>query len=171
MFPFPTPVRRTLVLAALACAPCFAAAAELEARDAWARATVPGQPVAAAYLTLRSDSGVTVVGGASPAAKIVEIHEMKHEGGIMKMRAVRQLPVPAGQEVKLTPDGYHVMLMDLKAPLKAGDVLPLTLQYKDGQGKLGRIEVKAEVKDLAASSPAAPDHMGHEGMMHGDHQH
>src|SRR5689334_19189304 len=80
-------------------------AAEIEVTNAWVRATVPGQPVAGAYLTLRSQRDAKVVAVQSPVAKAAEIHSMSHEGDVMKMRKLDALPLPAGQTVQLTPNG------------------------------------------------------------------
>jgi len=81
----------------------------------------------------------------------VEIHEMSMEGSVMKMRAVPGLDLPAGKTVELKPGGYHVMLMDLKKELKAGDTVPLTLVVEGADKKREIIEVKAPVKALADS--------------------
>ena len=91
--------------------------------DAWARAVVPGQMATGAFMRLTAATDATLVDAASPAAKIVEIHEMKMEGGVMKMNAIDKLPLPAGKPVDLKPGGYHVMLMDLTRPMKEGDII------------------------------------------------
>jgi copper(I)-binding protein len=86
---------------------------------------------------------------------------MKMDGGVMKMRAVARLDLPAGKPVKLQPGGYHVMLMDLKQPLKKGDLVPLTLKFEGKDKSVETIEVKAEVRDLTTAAPpaaAAHDH-------------
>ena len=106
-----------------------ASAADLEVKDAWARATVAGQKASGAFMTLTSAKGAALVGGSSPLAKSVEIHEMKHEGEVMKMRAASRVELPAGKAVALT-GSYHIMLMGLSKELKAGDTVPLTLQIE-----------------------------------------
>jgi hypothetical protein len=141
-------------IAAFACA--FPAFAEVTVKEAWIRGTVPGQKVTGAFMQLSSTADAALVDASSPSAKFIEIHEMKKEGDVMKMKAVDRLPVPAGKSVALTPGGYHMMLFDLKAPLNAGDVVPLTLTFEDGAGKKSIVEVKATVKSLAAGAlPAA----------------
>jgi copper(I)-binding protein len=105
-------------------------------------------------LTSRSD--VTLVSASSPAAGIVEVHEMKMEGGIMRMRAVPRLALPTGVTVQLKPGSYHVMLMDLKQPLKKGDTVTLTLRLEHKDSKIESLDVRAEVRDLTASSSNAP---------------
>jgi copper(I)-binding protein len=135
-----------LVLAFIA-APALA---QVTVSDAWVRGTVPGQKATGAFMSLKSASDAALVSASSPVAGIVEIHEMAMEGGVMKMRAVPKLPLPAGKPVELKPGGYHVMLMDLKQQLKEGDTVPVTLAFTDKDGKRVSQEVKAPVKALTA---------------------
>jgi len=133
-----------------------AASAEVTVSDAWIRGTVAGQKVAGAFMHLSSTTDAALVDVASPSAKFVEIHEMKKDGDVMKMKAIDRLPLPAGKSVDLTPGGYHMMLFDLKGPLKAGDVVPLTLTFEDNAGRKSTVEVKAAVKSLSAGAAPAP---------------
>ena len=135
-----------LVLALIA-APSLA---QVAVSDAWVRGTVPGQKATGAFMRLTSPTDAALVSASSPVAGIVEIHEMAMEGGVMKMRAVPKLPLPAGKPVELKPGGYHVMLMDLKQQLKEGDTVPVTLAFTDKDGKKVTQEVKAPVKALTA---------------------
>ena len=120
------------------------------------RGTVTGQKATGAFMQLKSPADTSLVAVASPVAKIVEVHEMKMEGGMMKMRAVDKLALPAGKTVELKPGGYHVMLMDLAQPLKEGDTVPLTLTFEDKAGKKQTQDVKAQVKALTAAGTAPP---------------
>jgi copper(I)-binding protein len=86
-------------------------------------------------------------------AKVVEIHAMKMDGGVMTMNAVPRLTVPAGKPVELKPGGYHVMLMGLVQPLKDGETVPLTLTFESPAGKRSTVDVKALVRPLAAGVP------------------
>ena len=138
-----------------------ALAADVEIRDAWIRGTVAGQQATGAFLEITSKSGAALVGAASPAAAVSEIHEMKMDGGIMKMRAVTRLELPAGKPVQLAPGGYHVMLMKLKQPLKKGESIPLTLQVEGPDKTVQTIEVQAAVRDLTASGSSASEHSKH----------
>lgn len=122
--------------------------AQVTVSDAWVRGTVPGQKATGAFMNLKSASDAALVSAASPAAGIVEIHEMAMDGGVMKMRAVDKLPLPAGKPVDLKPGGYHVMLMDLKQQLKEGETVAVTLVVEGKDGKKETIEVKAPVKAL-----------------------
>jgi copper(I)-binding protein len=90
-------------------------------------------------------------------AGVVEVHEMSMDGGVMKMRAIPSLALPAGKAVDLKPGGYHVMLMDLKGQVKDGDTVPVTLVVEGKDGKRQNIEIKASARMAAA--PA---------MKHGD---
>ena len=115
------------------------------------RGTVTGQKATGAFMQLKSPADSALVGASSPVAKVVEVHEMKMEGGMMKMNAVDRLALPAGKAVDLKPGGYHVMLMDLVAPLKEGDMVPLQLTFEDKSGQKQTVEVKALVKPLTAA--------------------
>ncbi|MFO1338002.1 MAG: copper chaperone PCu(A)C [Burkholderiaceae bacterium] len=142
---------RTLgLLAALAMA--VPALAQTIVKDAWVRGTVPQQQASGAFMTLTSTQGGRLVGAASPVASMVEIHEMKMDGGVMKMAPVPGgLDLPAGKPVDLKPGGYHVMLMGLKQQLKAGDMVPLTLTVEGKDGKKETVELKLPVKALGAN--------------------
>ena len=132
--------------------------AQVTVSGAWVRGAVQGQTATGAYMQLRSADGATLVGADSPAAGIVEIHEMRMEGNTMRMRRVEQLELPAGRAVELKPGGYHVMLMDLKAPLKKGDTVPIKLKVRSKSGQTQDIEVKAEVRDVAAAAGGPSKH-------------
>jgi copper(I)-binding protein len=127
--------------------------AQVSVMQPWVRGTVQGQKATGAFMELRSTENAALVGAESPVAGVVEIHEMSMEGNVMRMRAIPKLELPAGQAVELKPGGYHVMLMDLKQPMKKGDSVPIKLKVQGGDGKVREVEVKAEVRDLAASPP------------------
>ena len=127
-------------------------AQSVDVKDAWARATVKGQMATGAFMTLTAKDGAKLVSVASPVAGVVEVHEMKMDGNVMKMRAVQGgLDLPAGKAVELKPGGYHLMLMDLKAPLAKGASVPLTLVFQDAKGVQSQQQVQVPV---AASAPA-----------------
>ena len=139
--------RTRLAMAILLSLPATAAlAADVEIRDAWVRGTVTGQQATGAFLEITSKSGAALVGAASPAAGVSEIHEMRMDGSVMKMRAVEGgLALPAGKAVELKPGGHHVMLMDLKAALPKGSTVPVTLLLKDAKGAESRVELQLPV--------------------------
>ena len=105
-------------------------------------------------MQLRSAKAVRLVEAKSPVAKIVEIHEMKMVGDVMKMQAVPGVELPAGQTVELKPGGYHIMMMELKQQMKEGDSVPLTLVVEGKDKKRETIEVRAVVRPLSAQMPA-----------------
>lgn len=129
----------------------FACAAHAQStiavENAWARATVPGQKVGAVYLEIRSEEPAKLVGVRSPAAGSAEIHSMSNDGGVMKMRHLKRLDLPAGQTVRLAPNGNHIMLLDIRQPLQPGARVPLVLIVEQ-KGKKKWIQVQAEVRAL-----------------------
>lgn len=135
----------------------------VEVKDAWVRSTVQGQKATGAFMKLSAKDGAKLVGGASPVAGVVEVHEMKMEDGVMKMRAVPALDLPAGMTVELKSGGYHVMLLDLKTALKKDSTVPLTLLFKDGKGLESKVDLQVPVSTVAPG--AAMGEHGH-GMKH-----
>jgi copper(I)-binding protein len=117
----------------------------VEVKDAWVRSTVPGQMGTGAFMKITAKNGTRLVGVSSPVAGVGEVHEMKMEGDVMKMRAVQALDLPAGKVVELKPGSYHVMLMDLKQPLLKDSQVPLTLTFKDAKGVESKLLVQAPV--------------------------
>ena len=130
------------------------AAADLEVSNPWVRGTVSAQKATGAFMQLSSKGGVSLVGVGSPAANIVEIHEMVMDNNVMKMRALPRLEVEAGKVLELKPGSYHVMLIDLKKPLAKGEIVPITLRVEGKDKKVETVEIKAEVRDLTARTPA-----------------
>lgn len=151
-------VRSFVFAAAVAAAGGAAAQAPVNVSGAWVRGTVQGQTATGAFMHLRSPEGATLIGADSPVAGIVEIHEMAMENNVMKMRAVQKLDLPPGRTVDLKPGGYHVMLMDLKQPLKKGDTVPITLKVQSKSGQSQEIEVKAEVRELTTGHGSKAKH-------------
>ena len=141
--------------------------------DAWARATVQGQKATGAFMKITAKDNAKLVGVSSPVAGVAEIHEMKMEKDVMKMAALPSgLDLPAGKVVELKPGSYHVMLMDLKAPLAKDTSVPLTLTLQDAKGVKSNVELKLLV---GAQPPAMPSHdhstHNHSEHKHGDHKH
>ena len=135
-----------------------ALAQTVDVKGAWARATVQGQKSSGAFMQLTAKDKTQLVSVSSPLAGVAGVHEMKMDGDVMKMRAVQGgLELPAGAPVELKPGGYHVMLMDLKTPLRKDTTLPLTLVFKDSKG----VEFKTELKVPVRLEAPAGGHMGH----------
>ena len=105
-------------------------------------------------MNITAKQGTRLVGVSSPAAGIAEVHEMKVEKDVMKMRSVPELDLPAGQTVSLKPGGYHVMLLDLKAPLAKDSTVPVTLRFKDAKGVESKLDLVLPV-GLAAPGAVA----------------
>ena len=122
--------------------------AEVTAKDAWVRATVPAQKTTAAYVTIHSTEAARVVEVKTAAAGRAEIHKSEMAGGVMKMEMMEELALPAGKSVELRPGGTHLMLMELPKPLTAGGKVPLTFVIEDRKGKRSNLEVNAEVRPL-----------------------
>lgn len=140
----PFTMRRLLLASALLAS--FAAQAQVKVDDPWVRATVAPQKATGAFMQLTSAKPAKVVAASSPVAAMVEIHEMKMDDGVMKMRAVDALPLPAGQAVALKPGSYHVMLMGLKGPIKAGETVPLMLTVEGEDKQRTTVEIKAQAR-------------------------
>ena len=149
---------KTLALVALSWWTPIAWAQPVAVADAWARATVTGQKASGVFMKLTAAQATRLVGASSPVAGVVEVHEMKMEKDVMKMAAIAGLDLPAGKTVELRPGGYHVMLMDLKAPLLKDSTLPLTLMFKDAKGVMTPLEVKVPIQQ--PNPPAGMQHGG-----------
>jgi copper(I)-binding protein len=130
----------------------------LQIGDPWARATVPGQTVGGVYMEIVARENSRLTGVESAAAGTAQVHQMKMENGMMKMRAVPSLALPEGKPVRLDPGGYHIMLFDLKQPLVAGRKLKLVLIVEDSAKRRHRIPVTATVRDIAAGAAAHGQH-------------
>ena len=157
-------VARTLACLATLIFSAPALAQEIKAGDLvitqpWSRATPSGAKVAGGYLTIEN-KGTTpdrLVSGTGDIAGKVEIHEMAMNNGVMTMRPLdKGLVIEPGKTMKLAPGGYHVMLMDLKAPLKQGDKVPLTLEFE----KAGKVVLSLDVQGVGAQAPAGAGHSG-----------
>jgi copper(I)-binding protein len=136
-------------------------AADIEVSGGWIRATAPGQDQGGADLSIISKQAAAIVGASSPVCKVVQLHTMTSEGGMMKMREVKAIELPAGKRVNLRESGYHLMLIGLKAPLKEGETVPLTLSIKLGKQGVVKVETTAKVGSLTGgkSAPQGDKHM------------
>lgn len=132
-----------LLASGLLAAPAFADSVKVE--DPWVRATAPGQKVAGGFMKLTADADMTLVGGSSPVSKVLELHFMRMENGVMEMREMQEIKLPKGQTVSLEPGDLHVMFIGLKHQIKPGQKVPMTLTVKDSNGKAQQLSVEAEV--------------------------
>lgn len=147
-------MQRTVLSAIAAFLLAGPAFGQVTVHEPWVRGTVAEQKATGAFMQLTTPTDARLVEVRSPVAHIVEIHEMTMIDNTMKMRAVAGIDLPAGKTVELKPGGYHVMLIELKAPLKAGDVVPLQLIVEGKDKKRETIDITAPVRALNA--PAAP---------------
>lgn len=138
------------LLACVAGSTLAAEQAQVQVSDAWARETLPGQKVGAVYMKLKSPRAARVVGVETSAGKWAEIHEMRHQGDMMKMRRLPALDLPAGRQVALEPNGVHIMLMELQQPLKPGEQVTLSLDVEEA-GRHVKVPVVAPVRALVES--------------------
>jgi copper(I)-binding protein len=134
-------------------------AGDLVITQAWSRATPGGAKVGGGYLTIenRGSAPDRLIGGSADVADKVQIHEMAMNNGVMTMRPLdKGLVIEPGKTVKLAPGGYHLMLLDLKSPLKQGDRLPVTLEFE----KAGKVTLSLDVQGIGAQAPAGADGSG-----------
>ncbi len=134
-------------------------AGDLVISQAWARATPKGAQVGGGYLTIINTGKTpdTLIGGSTDVAVSVQVHKMSMQNGVMKMRRLENgLTIAPGKTVKLTPSGYHLMLMHLKQPLKQGRKLPITLQFK----KAGQVTVSFDIESIGAQGSAGASSTG-----------
>ena len=153
-----TLIHTVALVATLWAAAAGAQTTAVQVDGAWARASVQGQKGTGAFMRLTAPQGARLVGVESPAAGIAEVHEMKMDGDIMRMRAVPALDLPAGKMVELKPGGYHLMLQDLKAPLMKDSVVPITLVFQDAQGAETRLSLSVPVGTGAPGGAKAHGH-------------
>ena len=113
----------------------------------WAKTSIPGSAVSAAYMQIQSNQNIKLIKVETTAANMVEIHNMQMNGDVMEMNAVDAVDVPAHKMVELKPGGLHVMLMQVKQPIKNGDKVPMTLTFEGADKKLIRMKVEAIGQD------------------------
>lgn len=149
-----------LILVSILAIPCASAqtpaavareTSALKVEEAWVRGTVDGQRATGAFMTLTAAVPMRLVSANSSLASVVEIHEMRMEGDVMRMRPVKNIELPAGKAIELKPGGYHLMLLDLRRSLKAGEGVPIRLQIEHN-GKRQTVQIEALVRSAATLS-------------------
>ncbi len=131
----------------------------VEVKNAWARATVQGQKATGAFMQITAPAATTLLGVSTPVAGVAEIHEMKMDGDVMRMRPLpKGLELPAGKAVQLKPGGYHLMLMDLKLPLQKDTTIPITLTLRDSKGVQSTQDLRVPVLSAAPAGQAEHQH-------------
>ena len=134
-----------------------AAADNIAVQDPYVRLAPPNAPATGAFMIIKNngDQDVKVLKADNPASRVTELHTHLNEGGVMKMRPVPAIDIKAKGEAVLKPGGLHVMLIDLKAPMKEGDLVPITLTFDDGSSK------KVDAKVVKPTAMPAPMDMKH----------
>ena len=134
-------------------------AGDLVITQAWSRATPGGAKIAGGYLTIENKGSTAdrLIGGSADVADKVQLHEMAVNNGVMTMRPLdKGVTIDPGKTVKLAPGGYHLMLFDLKSPLKQGDKVPVTLEFE----KAGKVKLSFDVLGMGAQAPAGAANSG-----------
>lgn len=127
---------------------------QLKIENPYARATAPGQKAAGGFMKIENKGTADqLIAASSPVAGEMQLHTMAMDGNVMKMREVKAIDVPANGSVDLKPGGLHLMFMDIKTPLKAGEAVPVKLKFQ----KAGEVEIKVPVRDMSSGS----GHMKH----------
>jgi periplasmic copper chaperone A len=167
MTPFVRSLASAALLACLIAAPVRAQevkAGDLVITQAWSRATPGGAKIAGGYLTIENKGTAAdrLIGGSGDVSDKIEVHEMAVNNGVMTMRPVdKGLVIEPGKIVKLAPGGYHLMMMDIKSPLKQGDKVPVTLEFE----KAGKVQLSLDVQGVGAPGPGGHmDMKNHSGM-------
>jgi len=131
----------------------------VEVKNAWVRATVQGQKATGAFMQITAPAASTLISISTPVAGVAEVHEMKMDGDVMRMRPLAKgLELPAGKAVQLQPGGYHLMLMDLKLPLQKDTTIPVTLTLQDSKGVQSSQELRVPVLTTAPKGQVEQQH-------------
>ena len=153
------PISRTLSILLAVVLAAGAQAQTVEVKNAWVRATVQGQKATGAFMQITAQAVSTLVSVSTPVAAVAELHEMKMDGDVMRMRPLTKgLELPAGKAVQLQPGGYHLMLMELKLPLQKDTTIPLTLTLRDSKGVQSTQELRVPVLTAAPNGPVEHQH-------------
>ena len=140
------------LITALCLLAAASAHAQVDVTDPWARATGKGQQATGVFMNLTAKKATRLVGVKSELTSVAQVHEMKMDKDVMKMQSIKALDLPAGQTVSLKPGSYHVMLMDLKAPVAEGSHVVVTLMFEDAAGVKTQQDVHAVAKKSSMGS-------------------
>jgi periplasmic copper chaperone A len=159
-------VMKNLLIASLLALTAQAwAQTHVKVEDAWVRGTVAQQKATGAFMRLTANQNARLVAAESPVAGVVEIHEMAMDKDVMRMRAIPGLELAADKTTELKPGGYHVMLMDLKQTVQAGQQIPITLVFEDANKQRFTQQIQAPVRALGDRAGHSHSH-GHKGHKH-----
>ena len=153
------PISRTFSILLAVVLAAGAQAQTIDVKNAWVRATVQGQKATGAFMQITAPAATTLVSVSTPVAAVAEVHEMKMDGDVMRMRPLTKgLELPAGKAVQLQPGGYHLMLMDLKLPLQKDTTIPITLTLQNSKGVQSTQELRVPVLTAAPKGQAEHQH-------------
>jgi len=153
------PISHTLSLVIAMVLVAGVQAQTVEVKNAWVRATVQGQKATGAFMQITAPAASTLISVSTPVAGVAEVHEMKMDGDVMRMRPLAKgLELPAGKAVQLQPGGYHLMLMDLKLPLQKDTTIPVTLTLQDSKGVQSSQELRVPVLTAAPKGQVEHQH-------------
>ena len=153
------PISHTLSLVIAMVLVADVQAQTVEVKNAWVRATVQGQKATGAFMQITAPAASTLISVSTPVAGVAEVHEMKMDGDVMRMRPLAKgLELPAGKAVQLQPGGYHLMLMDLKLPLQKDTTIPVTLTLQDSKGVQSSQELRVPVLTTAPKGQVEQQH-------------
>jgi len=153
------PISHTLSLVIAMVLVAGVQAQTVEVKNAWVRATVQGQKATGAFMQITAPAASTLISVSTPVAAVAEVHEMKMDGDVMRMRPLAKgLELPAGKAVQLQPGGYHLMLMDLKLPLQKDTTIPVTLTLQDSKGVQSSQELRVPVLTAAPKGQVEHQH-------------
>jgi len=153
------PISHTLSLVIAMVLVAGVQAQTVEVKNAWVRATVQGQKATGAFMQITAPAASTLISVSTPVAGVAEVHEMKMDGDVMRMRPLAKgLELPAGKAVQLQPGGYHLMLMDLKLPLQKDTTIPVTLTLQDSKGVQSTQELRVPVLTAAPKGQVEHQH-------------
>jgi periplasmic copper chaperone A len=153
------PISHTLSLVIAMVLVAGVQAQTVEVKNAWVRATVQGQKATGAFMQITAPAANTLISVSTPVAGVAEVHEMKMDGDVMRMRPLAKgLELPAGKAVQLQPGGYHLMLMDLKLPLQKDTTIPVTLTLQDSKGVQSTQDMRVPVLTAAPKGQVEHQH-------------
>ena len=153
------PISHTLSLVIAMVLVAGVQAQTVEVKNAWVRATVQGQKATGAFMQITAPAASTLISVSTPVAAVAEVHEMKMDGDVKRMRPLAKgLELPAGKAVQLQPGGYHLMLMDLKLPLQKDTTIPVTLTLQDSKGVQSSQELRVPVLMAAPKGQVEHQH-------------
>jgi copper(I)-binding protein len=148
------PLLRVCALALLGAA-TVASAVEVQVKNAWVRSATQGQAATPAYVDIRSDTPLRLVGATSPWARSVEIRTLKLQAGLPSEKAVAALDVAAGAEFRLAPGGSYLALVDVQRAFGNGDFVPITLRFEDAKRTVHTVDLEAQARGLLLAKPPA----------------